>query len=106
MCKLIVVIYRRRDFTRAKCQAYLRDVHGPLAERIPGVIGYRQNHVIDDPSRRDPAWDAVVELWWNTREAMESAWQTPEGQSATDDLHAFVDLERTSWSIVDEQIRR
>ena len=106
MCKMIVVLYRRADFTRARFRAYLRDVHGAMAERLPGLVAYRQNHVVEDPTRRDPGWDAVVELCWATRDAMENAWRTREGQAATDDLAAFADLDRTSWSIVDEQVRR
>jgi uncharacterized protein (TIGR02118 family) len=77
-----------------------------MAERLPDLAAYRQNHVVDDTTRVDPGWDAVVELWWETREAMERAWQTPEGRAATDDLADFADVSRTSWSIVDEQIRR
>ncbi len=106
MCKMIVVLYRRKDFTRPQFLKYLRDVHGPMAERITGLIAYRQNHVIDDASRHDPGWDAVIELWWNSRDEMEAAWRTAEGEAATADLNAFADLERTSWSIVDEHIRR
>ena len=106
MCKMIVILYRRHDFSREGFLAYLRDIHGPLAERVPDLLAYRQNHVVEDASRRNPDWDAVVELWWQTRDAMEKAWRTPEGQAATDDLAAFADLERTSWAIVDEQIRR
>ncbi len=106
MCKMMVVLYRRTDFTRPRFRSYLRDVHGPLAERLPGLVAYRQNHVQEDPARRDPEWDAIVELWWETGESMEDAWRTPEGQAATDDLAAFVDLSRTTWSLVEEQIRR
>ena len=106
MCKMIVILYRRQDFTRDACLIYLRDVHGPMAERLPGLVAYRQNHVVEDTTRRDPGWDAVVELWWETRESMEGAWRTPEGRAATADLAAFTDLQRTSWSIVDEQVRR
>ncbi len=106
ICKLIVVLYRRSDFTRAQVLAYLRAVHGPMAERLPGLVADRQNHVIDDATRAHPGWDAVVELWWNSREEMEAAWRTPEGRSATGDLAAFADQSRTSWSIVEEFIRR
>ena len=106
MCKMIVVLCRRQDFTRAAFSSYLRDVHGPLAEQVPDLVGYRQNHVVDDATRRDPGWDAVIELWWESRDAMESAWRTPEGRAATDDLAVFTDPSRTSWSIVDEQVRR
>lgn len=106
MCKMIVVLYRRQDFTRVQFLSYLRDVHGPLAERLPGLVAYRQNHVVDDPTRQRPGWDAVIELWWQSRDAMESAWRTPEGQAATGDLSEFSDVSRTSWSIVDEHVRR
>jgi uncharacterized protein (TIGR02118 family) len=106
MCKMIVVLHRRHDFTRERFVSYLRDVHGPLAERLPRLVAYRQNHVVDDPNRRDPGWDAVVEMWWESQDAMESDWRTPEGRAATDDLEAFADLSRTSWSVVDEHVRR
>jgi hypothetical protein len=52
--------------------------------------------------RKPPAWDAVVELYWENREAMEAAWASPEGEAATADLEAFADLSRSSWSIVEE----
>lgn len=38
MCKMIVIVYCRQDFTRDKCLACLRDVHGPMAERMPGLV--------------------------------------------------------------------
>jgi hypothetical protein len=37
---------------------------------------------------------------------MEAAWRTREGKTATRDLPAFADMTRTTWSIVDEQVRR
>ncbi len=33
---------------------------------------------------------------------MEAAWASPEGKAATGDLEAFVNLSRTTWSIVEE----
>ena len=106
MLKFMVVLYRRPDLTPAQFRAYLRDVHGPLAERLPGLRRYVQNHVARDPSRPHPGWDAVVELTWDEREAMEAAWNSPEGIAATADLEAFADLSRSTWSIVEVDIRR
>jgi hypothetical protein len=37
---------------------------------------------------------------------MEAAWKTPEGQRATSHLAEFVDLSRSSWSVVSEEVRR
>jgi len=106
ICKFMVVLYRRADFTPDQFQTYLREVHGPMAERLPGLRRYVQNHVVSDPFRRHPGWDAVVELYWENREAMERAWSSPEGEAATADLEAFADLSRTSWYIVDADVRR
>jgi len=106
MLKFVVVLYRKPEMSREQFRAYLQDVHGPMADRIPGVCAYVQNHAVTDSTRSDPGWDAIVELWWESRNAMEEAWRSPEGQIATADLEAFADLSRTRWSIVDEQRRR
>ena len=106
MCKFVVVLYRKNDWSRERFRRYLEDVHGPMAEKIPGVLRYIQNHVVEDSKRSDPGWDAVVELYWESRETMETAWRTPEGRTATADLETFADPVRTTWSVVDEQVRR
>ena len=106
MLKFVVVLYRKAGTSRAEFRRYLRDVHGPMAEAIPGLRRYVQNHVADDPTRADPGWDAVIELWWDDRDTMEKAWASAEGRRSTADLEAFADLGRTTWSIVDEQVRR
>ncbi len=35
---------------------------------------------------------------------MESAWASAQGQASTEDLAAFADLEKSSWSVVEETI--
>jgi uncharacterized protein (TIGR02118 family) len=66
MVKFVVVLYRKPGTSRAEFRRYLADVHGPTAETIPGLRRYVQNYVAEDPSRADPGWDAVVELYWRT----------------------------------------
>jgi uncharacterized protein (TIGR02118 family) len=106
MLKFVVVLYRRPDLSPEAFFANLRDEHGPMAERIPGLRRYVQNHVVPDPSRPHPGWDAVIELYWDDWASMEAAWATPEGQAATDHLQALADLSRTTWSVVQEHVRR
>ena len=106
MIKFVVVLYRRPDLTVDRFRDNLRGEHGAMAERIPGLKRYVQNHVVADPTRAHPGWDAMVELWWDDREAMEAAWRSPEGERATAHLPDFVDLSRTTWSIVEEDVRR
>jgi uncharacterized protein (TIGR02118 family) len=102
MIKFVVVLSRRPAMTREDFSAYLKTTHRNFAHRLPGLKHYVQNHVAEDSKRQPPAWDAVVELFWESREAMEAAWASPEGVAATKDLEAFADLPRSSWSIIEE----
>jgi uncharacterized protein (TIGR02118 family) len=102
MLKFMVVLYRRPDFSQEEFFRYLRTVHGPMAQRLPGLRHYIQNLVVADPARKHPGWDAVIELFWDDRATMEAAWRSPEGEAATNDLAPFADLTRTTWAIVEE----
>jgi len=106
MLKFIVVLYRRADLTPEQFRENLRNVHGPMAERLPGLRRYVQNHVAADRNRPHPGWDAVVELFWDDWAAMEAAWKTPDGQRATTHLAECADLSRSTWSVVTEEVRR
>jgi uncharacterized protein (TIGR02118 family) len=106
MLKFMVVLYRRPDLPLPRFQAILRGEHATMAESLPGLRKYVQNHVAPDSSRRHPGWDAVVELYWDDWPSMEAAWVTAEGQRATEHLAEFVDLARSTWSVVEEKIRR
>jgi hypothetical protein len=57
---------------------------------------------VPDPKRKPPGWDAIVELFFDNREAMETAWASPQGAASDADLPAFADLTRTTWSMVEE----
>ena|SRR5713101_5496131 len=106
MVKFAVVLYKRPDWSMEDFQNYLRGVHGRLAMKIPGLRRYVQNYVAQDPSRKPPGWHAIAELYFDNWEAMEAAWASPEGESATKDLGAFADLSLTTWSVVEEKIIR
>ncbi len=106
MVKFMVVLYQRPDLSVEELHANLRQIHGPMAERIPGLRRYIQNHVAADPSRTHPGWDAVVELYWDDWPSMEAAWRSAEGEAATRHMEEFVDLSKSTWSVVDEEVRR
>jgi uncharacterized protein (TIGR02118 family) len=106
MLKFVVVLYRRPDLSAERFHTILRDEHGPMAERLPGLRRYIQNHVAADPNRPHPGWDAVIELYWDDWPSMEAAWLTSEGQAATSHLAEFAELARSTWSVVVEEVRR
>jgi uncharacterized protein (TIGR02118 family) len=101
MLKFMVVLYRRPDFTSEQFRRHLQEVHGPLAKSLPGLRKYVQNFASGDPKRK-PAWDAIVELYFDDWPAMEAAWASPQGAASDADLPAFADMTRTTWSAVDE----
>jgi len=103
MLKFIVVARRRADLTPAAFRRYFEDVHGPLAERIPGLLGYVRSFPVPDPRRPPPLWDAVIEMRFADRAAMEAAWASPEGKAASADNANLMDLETSSWAVVEEQ---
>lgn len=102
MLKFMVVLYRRSDLTQADFFRHLTEVHAPLAKNLPGLRKYLQNHASPDPKRKPPGWDAIVELYFDNREAMEAAWESLQGAASDADLPKFVDLTRTTWSVVEE----
>lgn len=104
MLKFMVVLYRRMGSTPEEFRRHLERVHGPLARRLPGLRKYKQNYVCADAKRKPPAWDAIVELYFDDWESMEAAWASPEGAASDADLPAFADLTRTTWSMVEEII--
>lgn len=105
MLKFMVVLYRRPDLTSDQFRHHLEQIHGPLARALPGLEQYKQNHVVQDPKRKHPGWDAIVELYFENREAMEATWASPQGALSDADLPLFADMTRTTWSVVEELTR-
>ena len=101
MLKFMVVLYRRPDLSPAEFRKHLEQVHGPLAQALPGLRKYVQNYICEDPTR-NPGWDAIVELYFDDWAAMETAWDSPQGQASDADLPLFIDLARSTWSAVEE----
>lgn len=101
MLKFMVVLHRRPDLTREQFRRHLQEVHGPLAKNLPGLRKYIQNFVHADP-KRTPAWDAIIELYFDDWSSMEAAWASPQGAASDADLPAFADLSRTTWSAVND----
>jgi uncharacterized protein (TIGR02118 family) len=101
MLKFMVVVYRRPDLTPSQFRHHLQEVHAPLVKNLPSLRAYKQNHVLRDP-KRNPGWDAIVELYFDDWDAMEAAWASPQGAASDADLPLFADLTRTTWSVVEE----
>lgn len=102
MLKFMVVLNRRPDLTPEQFRRHLQEVHGPLVLKFPGLRKYAQNYPCPDSKRKHPGWDAIVEVYLDSWEAMEAAWASSQGAASDADLPAFADLSRTTWSVVEE----
>ena len=71
MIHLLIAIKRKDGLSREAFSRHWREVHAPLARRIPGLRGYMQNH---SPSvlSRSQAYDGVVEIWMEDRAALKA----------------------------------
>ena len=72
----------------AEFDRYYREVHIPLAKRLPGLSRYtisRDVGLIRGPE----AYYMIAELDFDNRATLEDAFQSPEGQAAAQDVPKF-----------------
>jgi uncharacterized protein (TIGR02118 family) len=117
MLKLVFCLRRLPELSQPEFQRYWREQHGPLVRRHAAALRIRryvQLHTLDDPlqdalraSRGGPeAFDGVAELWWDSREDLETVLRDPAGQRAATELledeRRFIDLARSPLWVAEE----
>ena len=102
MVKVLYILYKRQDMATSSFQDYWRNVHGPLAARIPGLRRYVENHPYPDPHGDPLPADGVAELEFDSIEAMQAALATPEGQAMLADIANFIDTQRAGPIIIED----
>ena len=101
MQKLVFVLQLRKDMSREEALRYWREVHGPIASKVPGLRKYVQNHATAAPEG-DLQFDGIAELWFDSPEAFQAATVSPEWQATIADAASFADMEKTPAAFVDE----
>jgi uncharacterized protein (TIGR02118 family) len=86
MFKAMILLARRDDATRESFRAWLLDRHAPLAATLPGLRRLTYNVV----ETEDAPYDAIAELWFDTRSAFEAAYATEIGVAVAADSMANV----------------
>ena len=100
MIKRISMLTRKPGMTRQEFSDYWLKIHGPFVERLPNVIRYIQNHIVDDAHRHDlptggQAVDGFVEFWFESVEAMDECFASPQAKEAFADGAKFIDTVTT-----------
>ncbi len=90
--KNVEFVRRRPGMSVEEFQRYWREVHGPLAARIPVIRRYVQSHTRRSAYEggRAPAWDGVAITWFDSTDAMRASARSPEYAATRADEPNFV----------------
>ena len=93
--KSISLLTRKAGMTHEAFTRHWRDIHGPLAHAVPGILRYVQNEITAQPTRPDIPTpeievDGIAEIWWESEEAMRHAATTPELKALHADGALFI----------------
>lgn len=78
------LLTRKPDLTPEQFRQHWRDVHGPLAAKLPGLRRYHQNYVVDREqrgihyARGAHEFDGFSELWFDDLPSMSAAFATTQ----------------------------
>ena len=108
--KLFELPVCRKDMTRAECQRYWRDVHGPLVLRTADMIAplrrYVQSHCVADGSAGLPPmrYDGMAELWFDGINDLRACFGPEYVKTVHPDEPRFVDPERSTALVAKEYL--
>lgn len=104
--KRMSVIRRRPELTESEFRSEWK-VHADWVKTMSGVVGYRQNAVVErelfkgHPCRYDDLpIDGIVEFWFESTDALQAAFGSPQGQKTM--AHAKTFLSEITAFLVDE----
>ena len=103
MIKIILLLYRRPDLSAEDFRRYWHEQHRTLLERLPGLQRLILNDVVPVPGGASSTCAGISEDWFESPEAMQAAFASPEGQAVAADAANFLDLPRMQMLVVDER---
>ena len=96
--KRMSLLRRKHGMSAERFAHEWQAVHGPLVLRMPGVLGYRQNLIV---GRQEPKGvtvdydampiDGVVELWFESLDAIDQAFGSPKGRETMAHAQTFIE---------------
>jgi uncharacterized protein (TIGR02118 family) len=105
MLKIVILQKRCAGLSVADFQNHLRDTHGPLAARGPGLRRYVQSCALPQGyAKGELLFDAVGEMWFDSPQAYEIYLASPQFAAARADEGKFLDVGRTVVMPVDVHV--
>ncbi|SRR6266849_1943393 len=81
MSKFVSLLNRQSGVSRAEFQHWWKDVHGPLAAKLPALRRY----VLSFPIEDNAPFDGMAELYFSDLDSMRAALDSPEGRASRTD---------------------
>jgi uncharacterized protein (TIGR02118 family) len=105
MAKIAILMKRRVGVSVEDFQNHLQTGYGPLAARGPGLRRYVQSSALPRGyAKGDLLFDAVGEMWFDSREDYERCLRSAEFAAARTDEDTFLDRARTVTMPVDVHV--
>ena len=104
MIHVLYFITRKPTVNDAEFHRYWREVHGPIAKKIPQLRGYIQSHRIPF-AEATSSYDGAAEVWVENEAAMEALRKNPEYlNGALADEPNFIDMTRVEWMVTRDHV--
>ena len=68
---------------------HYREVHAPLANKLPGLKGYTAHKPASLNPREQSPYYLIADLYFESAQALQAALASPQGQAAAGDLQNF-----------------
>jgi len=84
MIKLVAMYGKPQD--PAHFDRYYREVHVPLAKKIPGLKRFTLHKVLGSPQEGEPPYYCLTEVYWDDLETARKALASADGQASYNDV--------------------
>jgi len=84
MIKLVAMYGKPQD--PAHFDRYYREVHVPLAKRIPGLKRFTIHRVLGSPQEGEPPYYCLTEVYWDDLDTARKALASPDGRASYNDV--------------------
>lgn len=106
MVHLMFLMRHKPGLSRQECQRHWREIHAPLAQRIPGIRRYVQSHALAVDGQ-EPPYNGVAEIWVDDESAATSVFRSKEYlEGAYLDEPNFVDIKHAVRLRTEDHILR
>ena len=102
MVKAMFVVTRVPGMSHDEFVRYWRDVHAPIAKKIPGLRKYNINPASAGGDGGEAPFDGIAELSFDSVESYQDGFASPEGQATTEDAAKFIDMSKIKAVVTEE----